>query len=166
MGVVISGGMRHEDACFVNRCEQGTQTRDKLVSSPFCFIVTPLSGCMTRTSGSSNGQHGWSGAVTGEGSGAGGSGIITGFKGAMEGCSTVLLGAVVLGTVSSVADRGSEAANGCEFGVVSLWSTGLGVAATNADFIVHAADEQLPNAVATNHPTGQQAHQNQTCIEL
>ena len=41
-----------------------------------------------------------------------------------------------------------------------------GVTVTNADFVGHVADEQLPNPVATNHPTGQQAHQCQTCIVI
>ena len=41
-----------------------------------------------------------------------------------------------------------------------------GIAATNVDFVVHVADEQLPNPIATNHPTLQQAHQHQPCIDI
>ena len=38
----------------------------------------------------------------------------------------MLLGTLALGAVSSVLDGGSDAAIGYEFGVVSLWSAGLG----------------------------------------
>ena len=109
--------------------------------------------------------------MTGEGSGAGGSSVRPRFKGEMGVCSLALLGIVICGMGALVVDEASEASNGCEFGVVefcvvSLWSAGLVAAVTNADFIVCFADEQLPNPVATNHLTRQQAHQNQTCIDI